>query len=167
MTTSTTPTREQFYLALADFHRADSIEKTAKKLRETARETILDFWRLHMDEAIPTGDDGKTMFLAAEDASIPGVTITVPVKKGLPSRFDDDRTEEAFRELEDLDPVSADALFETYKRFIGPEAVIKLAKNRPLVARVIAGVLMKYALPATGDEAMAPRVAAAKAKKLV
>lgn len=163
----TTPTHEAFEKAVADFHRADTIEKQAGDLREAARATILDYWRMNMDTFTPVGE-GKTMQRRInEEPKSPGVAITVPVKKGQPSRFDDTKTDEAFDALEDIDPVSANALFPTFRRFAGPEKVVEWGREcadagRPDIARAIAGVLMKFALPATADEPQSPRVSPLK-----
>jgi hypothetical protein len=154
-----TPTKVEFDKAVEDFHRAAGIEKTAEKLRAAARQVILDYWAVNMDEFSPEGEDGKTMTTGKG-----GVSITVPVKKGLPARFDDERTDECFRILEDIDPKAAEALFPAFRRFAGPQSVIDYCKHKPWSAKTIAGILLPYTLPATQDESMTPRVTPVKSK---
>jgi hypothetical protein len=157
------PTKEAFEKAIADFHRADTIEKQAGELREAARATILDYWSVNMDEFTVVGE-GKTMVKRINGGEkTPGVSITVPTKKGQPSRFDDSKTDDAYAELLDYDSTSAEAIFpHGPRKFAGPEAVVAYSKDNPTYARMVAGVLMKYALPATADEPMTPRVSPLK-----
>lgn len=151
-------TREQFDKAVDDFRRADAIEKSAEQLRRDARATVLDFWRVNMDEFQPEGD-GKTFVLG-------GVSVTVPVKKGAPARFDAARAEECVQALDEVGLGEAvSELFIHRPEFIGPEAVIELARKRPEWAKTIAGVLLKFTLPATPDESMTPRVSPVKTRK--
>lgn len=154
-------TREEFDKAVADFHRADSIEKSAGDLRESARAIILDYWRVNMDEFTPVGEDGKTMSTGPG-----GVSITVPTKKGVPAHFDEGREEECIADLNDLGlGAAADELFIRKPVFAGPSRVISLGKEHPEWAASLASALMKYTVPATPDEPQTPRVSPVKGKK--
>lgn len=155
-----TPTRAEFDKAVENFHRADSIEKTAEALRAEARKTILAYWQVNMDEFAPEGE-GKTFSTGPG-----GVSITVPTKKGIPAHFDETRTEECIAALEDVGLGEAvDELFIRRPVFAGPERVVETARAHPEWAKPIAGVLLKYTVPATPDEPMSPRVSPVKGKR--
>lgn len=166
MSASDIVTRERFEAALEDFHKADTIEKTAKALREQARKTILEYWRINMDEFQPAGEDGKTFVHPGREEVGKGVSITQPAPTGaLPSRLDPDRVDEAYWALSDLDPVSADTLFPKGPRaFAGPERVVEWCREHPECATTIAGVLVKFTLPATEGTPSSPRVSPVKRK---
>lgn len=146
-------TYEDFESAIRDFNKADVIEKGAKELRDGARAKILTY--LDENKALPSAGSGKQEFTLKDGM---GVKITVPVKEGLPSRFDTERTEEFYRLVEDA--LSSDLVREVFKQnpeFL-PERWMAVIKRHPDRASHMASMLLPYVLPATEPEPMSPRV---------
>lgn len=158
--TEPSPTTEAFEKAVADFHKAADIEKTAESLRKAARKVILDYYEANGDVFTADPKGPKTVIARTEAG---GVSITTPVIAGKPSRFDDERVDECVEEFRELDLAGViDTLFKQRYEFAGPSAVVYYGKAHPEMARTIAGVLVKYTLPATEDMPGTPRVTPVK-----
>lgn len=144
-------TKDELDQAIRDFHKADSIEKQAKDLREHARLNIL----IAREEGLCKAGTVQT-----SDGTMK-VTITVPMKKGLPARFDDSRVEDFYRFVEDTMPALTEQAFQT-QHTLDFEKLCDLIKVAPETDTrlTLIDTLGSYMLPATDDEAMSPRVAA-------
>lgn len=154
------PTRAEFEAACVDQRKAKTIEAAAKTMKEKARLVILAYARDYPDEfgIAPDSESGKTIVYTPTIVGVKQVRVTHPEKAALPARFDDERTEEAVRVLDDVGGGAVDALFEKSYKFRGPEAVVEFAQHNPNYAGTVASILLPFTLPAKDAEAMSPRV---------
>lgn len=158
--------RGEYLKAVEDFHQADSIEKKAAALRKSARQIILDWYEEHPEDFDRAKDGEKTFIgrVGAPPGDGHGVSITFPVKKGLPARFDDSRVNEAHDYAQEIDTRIASELFIQTYEFVGPERVIDFCHRFPGYATKVASLLIPFTLPAIDDEQGSPRVAPIKRK---
>jgi len=147
-------TTEQFEQAANDFKIAKSMESQAEKLRKVARQVILDYAAQAASPFViaPDSESGKTV----ECKTGNGLTarITRPMAAAKPSRFDQERTQEAYDLFRDVDSLLAEHLFR-----LNPEFRIDQVMSVPAdKAKQVAGLLMQFALPAEPERELTPRV---------
>lgn len=153
---------EELRQALIDFNKADHIEKTAKALRENARQKLLT--------AFEEGEVSPVMFLqdepgaksweartTNEDGGVVGARITIPTKKGQPSQFDQSEAERLYRLLEDVD-TAALGTFDVSFVLNEERWMAYLREQDEAVRGKLAALMLPFVLPSTPDEEMAPRV---------
>lgn len=145
-------TQDELDQAIADFHKADTIQTQATELRDAAREKILQAKEEGLCEV------GK---VKNSDGSLT-VSITQPMKKGQPPRFDEDRTEDFYRYIEDIQPDLLPKVFKVHHT-LDLEKLFDLMKGGMVRVgkQAFIDTLSEYMLPATDDEPMSPRVSVA------
>ncbi len=132
--------------AIIKFHKADEIEKSAKDMRAVARETIIGALEAGTIEAGVIEAQGKK------------IQVSVPMKKGKETSFDQSKAEKFHGLVEDTYPVLLPAIDEVTTYKVNLEVLLALMKSG--ASPQLIATVETYLTPATDDEPMAPRLQA-------
>ncbi len=137
--------------AIIKFHKADEIEKSAKDMRAAARQTIIG--------ALEAGAIQPGIIVSSTEKK---VQVTVPMKKGKETSFDQSKAENFFQLVEDAYPALVPAIDEVTTYTVNLEVLLALMKHLEAGEEKtnLIGTVHNYLIPATDDEPMAPRLQA-------